>query len=214
MVGVHDFDHACERRERRDSIENREQILAAARRLFASRGVDHTSMHEIGIEAGVGQGTLYRNFGHKGDLCRMLLEDDLAAILSRIYSTLDAADAPESALDRLAWLLDEMIRMTDSHIPLLAAMHESAAGLRRYQAFLTPFYSSIHERIAHLIQVAVERGEVESTDAELTADAMLASINPHLFAFQRLHRGFTTARIAEGVRRLFIDGLRCSHPGA
>ncbi len=213
MAGVHNFDRACERRERRDSIENRRQILAAARRLFATRGVDRTSMHEIGLEAGVGQGTLYRNFAHKGCLCRMLLQDDLAAFLSRIDATLDGADAPESVLDRLGWLLDEMVRMTESHIPLLAAMQEAAAGPRRHEVFLTPFYGSIHQRIARLIQSGISRGEVEKVDAELTADAILAAINPHLFAFQRRHRDFSTERIAEGIRRLFVDGLRRSHRG-
>ncbi|HEX2923793.1 MAG TPA: TetR/AcrR family transcriptional regulator [Chloroflexota bacterium] len=212
MVCTHDIGRTCERRERRDSIENRGQILAAARRLFAARGVDNTSMHEIGIEAGVGQGTLYRNYAHKGELCRALLEDDLAAHLSRIVSTLDRADTPEPALDRLGWLLDELIQMTDSHVPLLAAMHEAAVGPRRREAFGTPFYVSIYERITGLIQSAIDRGEAQNVDAELTAAAILAAINPHLFVFQREQRGFSTERIARGIRSLFVDGLRRRHP--
>src|SRR5260221_5804487 len=36
-----------QRRKRRDAVENRERILNAARRLFATQGVDATSMNEI-----------------------------------------------------------------------------------------------------------------------------------------------------------------------
>lgn len=213
MAGAQDFDQACERRERRDSVENRQQILAAARRLFATRGVDQTSMCEIGREAGVGQGTLYRNFAHKGYLCKTLLQDDLAALLSRVDAILGGIEAPGSALDVLGSLLDEMVRVTESHAPLLAAMQESAVGPRRHEVYLMPFYTSIHERITRVIQTAVDRGEVEGIDAELTADTILAAISPHLFAFQRRQRGFSTERIARGIRSLFVDGLRRSHPG-
>ena len=213
-AGTQDFDQAWERRERRDSIENRQQVLAAARRLFATQGVDQTSMCEIGREAGVGQGTLYRNFAHKGSLCRALLHDDLAALLSRVDAILDGLEAPGSALDALGSLLDEMVRVTESHASLLAAMQESAVGPRRHEIYLMPFYTSIHERITRVIQIAIDRGEVEGTDAELTADAILASLGPHLFAFQRRQRGFSTERIARGIRGLFVDGLRRPYPGS
>ena len=52
---------------RRDALGNRRRILEVARRAFADGGVDGTSMHRIGRLAGVGQGTLYRHFGHKGE---------------------------------------------------------------------------------------------------------------------------------------------------
>jgi AcrR family transcriptional regulator len=212
MTGEHEVDRACERRERRDSVENRRHILAIARQLCASQGVDDTSMHEIGRAAQVGQGTLYRNFAHKGDLCRALLEDDLEAFLTRIDATLDGPGAPKLAMDRLGWLLEELIRMTESHVPLLAAIREAAAGPRRHEAFRLPFYTSLHERITRVIEAAVAQGEVEGIDAAFAADAILAAVSPPLFAFQRRHRSFSTERITEGVRRLFVYGLRSDRP--
>jgi AcrR family transcriptional regulator len=67
--------------ERRDAAGSRRKILGAARRLFKSRGVDAVSMHEVGREvgraAGVGQGTLYQRFEHKGVLCSALLAEQI-----------------------------------------------------------------------------------------------------------------------------------------
>jgi hypothetical protein len=59
-------DRGRARAERRDAAENRQQVLAAASRLFAARGVAAVSMDEIAREACVGKGTLYRRYAHKG----------------------------------------------------------------------------------------------------------------------------------------------------
>ncbi len=67
------------RRERRDAAEHRRRILEAARALFATQGVDTTSMYEIARSAGVGQGTLYRRYAHKGELCGALLHEACTA---------------------------------------------------------------------------------------------------------------------------------------
>ncbi|MGH3367930.1 MAG: TetR/AcrR family transcriptional regulator, partial [Nocardioidaceae bacterium] len=61
-------------RERADAARNRLRILAAAERLFASRGVAGVTMDDVAAEAGVGKGTLYRRFGDKGGLAVALLD--------------------------------------------------------------------------------------------------------------------------------------------
>src|SRR5918997_4153046 len=72
-----------ERQERRDARENRGVLLAGGKRLFAERGVAATSMKEIADAAGVGKGTLYRHFAHKGELCHAVLREDVAAFKER-----------------------------------------------------------------------------------------------------------------------------------
>ena len=58
-----------EHKERRDATENRKLILKEAGALFEKFGVDAVSMHQIAKSAGIGQGTLYRRYSHKGELC-------------------------------------------------------------------------------------------------------------------------------------------------
>jgi AcrR family transcriptional regulator len=52
---------AARRRPRSDAARNRAALLAAAQTLYAERGID-VSLEEIARSAGVGIGTLYRNF--------------------------------------------------------------------------------------------------------------------------------------------------------
>src|SRR5438477_373209 len=77
------------RGERRDAAENRRRVLAAARELFAERGIETVSMHDIAQTAGIGQGTLYRRFPHKGALCHVLLEDNMQKFHEAIVARLE-----------------------------------------------------------------------------------------------------------------------------
>ena len=67
---------------RRDAERNRRLILAAARELFARRGLD-ASFEAVAREAGVGVGTLYRHFPNRQALIEALFDDGLDEI-SRI----------------------------------------------------------------------------------------------------------------------------------
>ncbi len=52
---------------RRDAERNRVRILAAARELFAARGLGVT-LNDIAHHAGVGVGTVYRRFPDRSEL--------------------------------------------------------------------------------------------------------------------------------------------------
>lgn len=83
------------RHERADSAANHERILAAARDVFARRGLD-AEIKEIADRAGVGVGTLYRHFDSRDGLLRALIlqtHDDLLQRLRAAADTQDAAHA-------------------------------------------------------------------------------------------------------------------------
>src|SRR2546423_15647880 len=86
------------RLERRDAMEHRRRILEVARHLFAEQGVDFVSMHQIAMAAGIGQGTLYRRYAHKGELCMDLLHERHEQFMEEIamlFATTAASPAPE-----------------------------------------------------------------------------------------------------------------------
>jgi AcrR family transcriptional regulator len=62
------------RRPRRSRAETREQILAAAQRLFYWQGIRATGVDRVAAEAGVAPVTLYRSFENKDELVRAYVE--------------------------------------------------------------------------------------------------------------------------------------------
>src|SRR5581483_188404 len=73
---------------RRDAQHNRDRIVAAARELFAARGIEVT-LNEIAHYAGVGVGTVYRRFPNKG----LLVEEMFAARLDEVGELMRTAAA-------------------------------------------------------------------------------------------------------------------------
>src|SRR5437588_6550717 len=106
------------RHERRDAAEHRQRILEVARGLFAEHGVDAVSMHQIAMAAGVGQGTLYRRYAHKGELCMDLLRERHERFAEEI-AVLLAATATSPALERLESVLAKSVALLEEHGTLL-----------------------------------------------------------------------------------------------
>jgi AcrR family transcriptional regulator len=196
---------ASQRHKRRDAVENQERILQAARHLFATQGVEATSMNEIAQIAQVGSGTLYRSFAHKNALGQALLAEEITAFWRQVDAVL-LPDAPGSALSHLDWFLDALLGMTETHLPLFALVLEG--GKLQREVYQNPFYPALHQRISHLLTKAMAQGETSDLDVSFTADAILAAVMPSLYEFQRQTRTFSRERILTGMRRLFIDGLR------
>ena len=79
------------RRPRRDAQRNRAAVLAAARDVFSTAGLD-APLEQIARQAGVGIGTLYRNFPSRTALFDVLLSASMADQLAIAEHALELAD--------------------------------------------------------------------------------------------------------------------------
>jgi AcrR family transcriptional regulator len=77
---------------RADAERNRERILAAAREVFAERGLD-APFEAIAQRAEVGQATLYRRFPRREDLIAACFAPKLAEYAAALEDALAAPDA-------------------------------------------------------------------------------------------------------------------------
>lgn len=207
---------ASRRAERRDAAEHRERILEVARDLFAAHGVDAVSMHQIALAAGVGQGTLYRRYAHKGELCMDLMRERCQQFMEEIFAMLGAS-AASSALERLDKTLAAVIALHEEHgywLQSIAATgireipHDEADASRRFAFEYSPWHRWLHELFAWLFAEAVERGEIAPLDIDYTTDALLFALHPMVYRFQRQERGFTAERILQGLRHIYIEGVK------
>jgi AcrR family transcriptional regulator len=208
------------RNERRDAAEHRQRILEVARRLFAEFGVEAVSMHQIAQAAGIGQGTLYRRYSHKGEVCMDLLLERYERFADEITTVL-AQTATAPALERLESVLAHMVMLLEEQGILGGFV--AGAGRREQQCNdsdrsrhftfqTTPWYRWLHELLAGLLAEAVERSELAAQDVPYTADAILATLHPAVYRFQRQERGFSSERILQGLRHIFIDDIKAPFP--
>jgi AcrR family transcriptional regulator len=192
---------ATPRTERSDAAENRRRILTTAEKLFAKHGVAEVNMADIAKAAHVGQGTLYRRFANKGELCLALLDAQMADFQNDSLGTLrDMAGRKEPKLEQLCWFLDAVVRFNARHAPLLCAaqreitLPESPIG--------SPFTWQ-RMTVMGLLNGAQRAQEIEAgLDVQVMADVLLAPVHPPVFNFLHTVSGYTLNRISAGVQRL------------
>jgi AcrR family transcriptional regulator len=102
------------RRSAADAALTREQILAAARKLFAANGYAATTTGEIADEAGVTVGALFHHFDGKSGLFRSVVESLEIEMDAHLRTVVSERRGLEAFLDGFrAWL--EFARRQDWH---------------------------------------------------------------------------------------------------
>src|SRR5579862_1769184 len=93
---------AQERRPlRADAERNRRRLLDAATEIFCERGLD-VGVGEIAERAGVGRGTLFRNFPSKEHLIAAIVVERMQESVARGRAALESDDPGEALFDALA----------------------------------------------------------------------------------------------------------------
>ncbi len=85
---------------RADAERNRRRLLDAAASVFAERGLD-VGVAEIAERAGIGRGTLFRNFPTKRDLIAAIVSDRMREVSARGQSLLESEDPAVALFDFL-----------------------------------------------------------------------------------------------------------------
>lgn len=197
------------RSERKDAVANRKLILETAEALFAERGAANVCMAEIAQAAGVGKGTLYRRFANKAELCLALMDTQMIEFQNGMlaeFRKMTENSVPKMA--QLEFFVDALVYFTDTHSPLLSEVQSAGLLGERRSAEMPHFwqYMTVHG----LFQSASDAGEIPAgLDTEYLADAILSPLNADIFRFQREVRGFSLARISEGLRVLITSLRHC-----
>lgn len=94
---------------RADALRNHERVVAAARELFAERGLDVT-VPEVAARAGVGRATVYRSYPSKDELVLAVARDGFRSLQARTLAALAADDAYRALSDYVPDLLEQLAR--------------------------------------------------------------------------------------------------------
>ncbi|MDD5479331.1 MAG: TetR family transcriptional regulator [Rhodoferax sp.] len=89
------------RRTKEDAEETRHQLLEAAQRVFAEKGVSRTSLQDIAQAAGVTRGAIYWHFKNKAELFNAMMDSAILPMEQTMQQLgHDAAQDPLAELER------------------------------------------------------------------------------------------------------------------
>ncbi|MER5277193.1 helix-turn-helix domain-containing protein [Streptomyces sp. NPDC002809] len=178
---------------RADAQRNREKILAAAVHVFTEEGLD-AHFERIAREAGVGTGTLYRNFPTREALIEAAYRNEVARLCDAVPGLLAAMSPPEALR---AW--------TRRFIDYATAKLGMADALRAVVNLGTNPYAESHE----MIQTALS----SLMDANSAAGTIRSDISPTDMFAALAGIALTSAKPeqreqAERLLDLILDGLK------
>ena len=155
----------AERPLRADAARNRARLIAAARDVFAERGLEAT-MDEVARRAGVGVGTAYRRFRNRDDLIAALFEERLEEFGAVLEAALNDDD-PWTGLTRFLERSMEMQAEDRGFKELQLQSDEGRERLRIFRARLRPL-------VGELLRRARDAGELR--DDVVEDDVILVSL--------------------------------------
>jgi len=177
---------------RADARRNREALLQAAAELFAAEGTE-VSLEAVAARAGVGIGTLYRNFPNCDSLVEAAYRIEVAQLCDAA-SELLANHPPDVALAE--WM--------DRFVTYAAAKRGMAGALKAVNA-KTDLYSQTRTQITGAIGGLLEAGVVAGT---LRADVEPEDVLRAMGCIWNLGDGEGWRTQAETLIRIIVDGLR------
>ena len=177
---------------RADARRNREALLQAAAELFAEEGTE-VSLEAVAARAGVGIGTLYRNFPNRDSLVEAAYRTEVAHLCDAASELLDS-NPPDVALAE--WM--------DRFVTYAAAKRGMAGALKAVNA-KTDLYSQTRTQITGAIGGLLEAGVVAGT---LRADVEPEDVLRAMGCIWNLGDGEGWRTQAETLIRIIVDGLR------
>jgi AcrR family transcriptional regulator len=138
------------RTERADARRNRERVIEVARRLFEEKGPD-VEIDEVARRAGVGVGTLYRQFPNKDALVQGVLWSHVQPLAEAGHARGAASDPGKAFFEHLEFLADAFLAKENVHLAI------ARAGLDDSHR---PQVDAMAESLRRLLQRAQEAGAV------------------------------------------------------
>jgi AcrR family transcriptional regulator len=184
-----------------------QRILLAARQLFTESGLEAVSMYGIAKRAGIGQGSLYRRFTDKGEICSALLLDSTEQFLAGMEQQLAASAGESGALAHLQSSIEQVVEFIEQYAELLNMIKSEFTGKKQLTQFEHPFFQRLGVIMTELLQRASVNGEIIDIDPHFAATALISVLSPDLYLYEQKRHASSKQEIASGIVTLFVTGL-------
>jgi TetR/AcrR family transcriptional regulator, cholesterol catabolism regulator len=154
--------------------ERRDQILKSAMRLFARKGLERTSMKDIGKACNMTSANLYNYIGKKEDLVTLLIQTNYSQVYRFIDTANELADTL-SPVDALTRIIDGWFRLQDKHRDNTYFVTRDFNSLRpSLRLTVSEASANLGAVIEKIIKKGCEEGDFAVDDSWLAAHSIMA----------------------------------------
>jgi AcrR family transcriptional regulator len=179
----------------------RERILRSAALQFAQKEFGRVLIDEIAARAGVGKGSVYRQFSSKEELYAAVVIDGFGQLQKEIRSALADTSAVR---DQIATIVSHTLIYFWTRRQFFALLHDPKALPRRQERLYHAQRQQFTELITEVLSEGIAHGALRADlDTRIAAEALLGMLR----GINRYCRDYTTPEGAVPLLvGMFIDG--------
>jgi AcrR family transcriptional regulator len=193
--------------KRVDQAARREEILAAAIRVFARKGFAATRIEDVAKEACVGKGSVYLYFDSRD----ALLEGAFGALTAASAAVVrEARTGPAPPLDRLSTLVRSVLTAATAQPELgriLLDLWTVGRGDEGAPLDMAALYAEYRTVIAELLREAESAGAVRAGVGIAEATVIVGAVEGCLLQWV-IDPQLPIGELSEAILALCLDGLR------
>lgn len=196
-----------------DKQAKRKEILRAAMRVFAEKGVTDTKMIDIARAAGIGKGTIYEYFRSREELFQSAFEYLLRKIRAMMASRIDDAMTPEEKIRTgfLAYLDVATMQIEDFADILLdfwAYSIRNKDNGDNISLDIRQRYQEYRDITTPILEEGIRQRMFRNMDVNLVASLIIAVGDGLLLQWMADKDNFNLRSAAEGVLEIILHGIQ------
>jgi AcrR family transcriptional regulator len=158
-------------RSRMTAAERREQLIEIARRLFAERGFDGTSVEEIAARAEVSKPVVYEHFGGKEGIYAVVVDREVRGLLSMVQNALTAGH-PRVLLEQAALALLDYIEQSSDGFRILVRDSPIGSASGSFSSII----SDIASRVEYILAAEFKGRGFDNKAAPMYAQMLVGMV--------------------------------------
>ena len=196
-----------------DKNAKKQEILRAAIRLFAARGVRNVKMSDVAKAAGVGKGTIYEYFTGKDEIYRAAIKEYLDRAESAAAKEMFRARSPREKLNALlgAWLRSTEAESDELMMLFIDVWSEAIRGGSPDVTAgfdMKAFFHEYRDFVASILQEGIDAGELKPMDTAVVAGSLLALFDGIMLQWLLDRDSVDLPKTLDTVLDIIWDGLR------
>jgi len=188
--------------------ERRTTIVAAARRVFATRGYHRTGIADIVREVQIARGTFYRYFEGKRDVFQVVVQ----TMMAEVVGVVQPIDLQRPVVPQVEANLDRLVRAITAEDVCRVLFLEALGIDEDGDDVLRGFYGEALNRIETALRTGQALGVVRPGDVGLKARLLLGLIKEPVVQANLEGRPVRTQELVQELTTLLRHGLVADLP--
>ncbi len=147
-------------------------ILDGALKVFKTKGLEHSTMDEIALEAQFGKATLYYYFKSKEEIFNTILVTGWTTLWDGIEDLVIEENTPRKQFIKIIKKIIEMINEDRPLYEFLFAAPHSTMPHDQIEPEWKQYQSKLTNTLHQLIQAGMEKNEFPQIDSQMTLQAL------------------------------------------